>query len=222
VDKFKLTPSFDVFVIIALGFDFASRISIKHFLARRSKEVVIARLADTVMPQSIDHRVKYTSMRTVSLTDQPDPDTLTERSVSPNRTTLTSEPTPKEDHSPAVWGLGWRSPTLMVVLYLCGLALSVGHHLYYNSLDNTLVKSAEQQTWAIRIGTGFAFVVKTLLVAAIGIAAVQQIWATLRRKSVNLRGIDAMFSVLSDPLTFFVPDMWMCAKTLTLLAIVSW
>jgi hypothetical protein len=88
------------------------------------------------MAQSIDHRVKYTSMRTVSLTDQPDLDTSTERSVSPNHTTLTSEPTPKDDHSPAVWGLGWRSPTLMVVLYLCGVAFSVGHHLYYNSLDN--------------------------------------------------------------------------------------
>jgi hypothetical protein len=110
----------------------------------------------------------------------------------------------------------------MIGLYLCGLLLSVGHHLYYNRLDNTLVKSVEQQTWAIRIGTGFAFVVKTLFVAAIGIAAVQQIWTTLRRKSVNLRGIDAMFSVLNNPMAFLVPDMWICAKTLTLLATISW
>lgn len=176
------------------------------------------------MPQLIDHRVKYTSMRTVSSTDQSDPDTLTEQSSSLYHTTPTgtSAPTPKNDQSTAAWGVGWRSPILMIGLYLCGLASSAGHHLYYRSLNNTLVKSAEQQTWAIRIGTGFAFVVKTLLVAAIGIAAVQQIWATLRKKSVNLRGIDAMFSVLSDPLAFFVYDMWICAKTLTVLAIVSW
>ncbi|KAJ5353700.1 hypothetical protein N7541_006264 [Penicillium brevicompactum] len=176
------------------------------------------------MPQSIDHGVRYTSMRTVALTDQPSPDSLTERPTLPHHIRATSEfaPIPKDDYSPAVWGLGWRSPTLMVGLFLGGLALSVGHHLYYKSHDNTLVKSAEQQTWTIRIGTGFAFLVKTLLVAAIGIAAVQQMWATLRKKSVNIRGIDAMFSILSDPLAFFVPDMWICAKTLTVLAIVSW
>ncbi|CAG8416426.1 unnamed protein product [Penicillium salamii] len=163
-------------------------------------------------------------MRTISLTDQPHPDSMTERSTSPHHIRATSEfaRSPQDDHSPAVWGLGWRSPTLMVGLFLCGLALSVGHHIYYKSYDNTLVQSAEQQTWTVRIGTGFAFLVKTLLVAAIGIAAVQQMWATLRKKSVNIRGIDAMFSILSDPLAFFVPDMWICAKTLTLLAIVSW
>jgi hypothetical protein len=111
---------------------------------------------------------------------------------------------------------------MMIGLYLCGMGLSLGHHLYYDSLDDTLVQSVEQQTWAIRIGTGFAFLIKTLFVAAIGIAAVQQIWSTLRRKSVNLRGIDAMFSILNNPITYFIPDLWICAKTVTLLATVSW
>lgn len=179
------------------------------------------------MPQFIDHRMKYAAMDIVSLTDQPESNTLIKHSVLPCQTTAASSTssvptTPKGDHSSAAWGVGWRLPTLMIGLFLCGLSFSVGHHVYYKSLDNTLVKSTEEQTWALRIGTGFAFVVKTLLVAAIGIAAMQQIWATLRRKSVNLRGIDAMFSILNDPLAFFVPDMWLCAKTLTLLAIISW
>ncbi|OQE22468.1 hypothetical protein PENSTE_c010G08634 [Penicillium steckii] len=178
------------------------------------------------MPQFIDHRMKYAAMDIISLTDQPESNTLIKHSISPYHTTAVSStssvPTPKHDHSSAEWGVGWRSPTLMIGLFLCGLSFSVGHHVYYKSLDDTLVKSTEEQTWALRIGTGFAFVVKTLLVAAIGIAAVQQIWATLRRKSVNLRGIDAMFSILNDPLAFFAPDMWLCAKTLTLLAIISW
>ena len=178
------------------------------------------------MPQFIDHRMKYAAMHIASLTDQPESNNLTKHSISPSHTTAasgtSSVPTPKDGHSSAAWGVGWRSPTLMIGLFLCGLSFSVGHHVYYKSLDDTLVKSTEEQTWALRIGTGFAFVVKTLLVAAIGIAAVQQIWATLRRKSVNLRGIDAMFSILNDPLAFFAPDMWLCAKTLTLLAIISW
>lgn len=79
-----------------------------------------------------------------------------------------------------------------------------------------------KQTWAIRIGTGFAFLIKSFLVSAIVIAAVQGIWVTLRRKSVKLRGIDGMFAVLTSPITFLIPDLWVYAKTLTLLAVISW
>ncbi|KAL4908141.1 hypothetical protein BDW74DRAFT_97561 [Aspergillus multicolor] len=131
-------------------------------------------------------------------------------------------PLDKDESSPAAWGIGWRCPTLMVGLLLCGAGLATGHHFYYRSLDNTLVSSADQQAWAIRIGTAFAFLVKSALVAAVGIAAAQQIWATLRRKSVKLSGIDGMFGVLSNPISFFIPDLWMYAKTLTLVAIISW
>ncbi|RDW60438.1 uncharacterized protein DSM5745_10896 [Aspergillus mulundensis] len=127
-----------------------------------------------------------------------------------------------DESSPVTWGIGWRCPTLMVGLLLCGAGLATGHHFYYRSLDNTLVNSADQQAWAIRIGTALAFLVKSSLVSAVGIAAAQEIWATLRRKSVKLSGIDGMFAVLSNPMSFFIPDMWMYAKTLTLLAIISW
>lgn len=139
------------------------------------------------------------------------------------KTVYTSpQPVPHDEISPAKWGIGWWCPTLMVGSVICGAMLSVGHHLYYQSLDNTRVHSIDQQTWAIRIGTGFAFLNKTFLVAGVGIAAVQEIWATLRRKSIKLSGIDGMFAVLNNPLAFFIPDLWVYAKTLTLLAIISW
>ncbi|KAL3434677.1 hypothetical protein BDV09DRAFT_185593 [Aspergillus tetrazonus] len=124
--------------------------------------------------------------------------------------------------TPAAWGIGWRCPTLMIGLVTCGAMLSVGHHFFYRSFDDTLVDSTDQQTWAIRVGTGFAFLIKACLVSAVGVAAVQETWATLRRKSVKLSGIDGMFAVLDNPLAFLTPDLWMHAKTLTVLAIVSW
>jgi hypothetical protein len=76
--------------------------------------------------------------------------------------------------------------------------------------------------WAIRISTGFAFLVKASLISAVGVAAVQEIWAVLRKKFMKLRGIDAMFAVLTSPLAFLVPDLWVYAKVLTVMAIVSW
>jgi hypothetical protein len=148
------------------------------------------------------------------------PDHHTPEQKAPNETTYAS---PQRDgNSPAAWGFGWQCPTLMVVSVVCGAMISVGHHFYYHSLDNTLVNSVDQQTWAIRIGTGFAFLNKTFLTSAVGIAAAQQIWATLRRKFVKLSAIDGMFDILTNPVSFLILDLWIYAKTLTLLAIISW
>jgi hypothetical protein len=111
---------------------------------------------------------------------------------------------------------------MMIGFAVCGALLALGHHLYYNSLDSTVVTSTNQQTWAIRIGTGFAFLVKASLISAVGVAAVQEIWAVLRKKFMKIRGIDAMFAVLTSPLAFLVPDLWVYAKVLTVMAIISW
>ncbi|KAB8223226.1 hypothetical protein BDV33DRAFT_228673 [Aspergillus novoparasiticus] len=110
----------------------------------------------------------------------------------------------------------------MVGLVISSAMLSVGHHYYYKSLDGGRVASREEQTWAIRTGTGFAFLIKSCLVAAVGLAAVQETWATLRRKSVRLSGIDSMFAIRDTPLAFLTLDVWIYAKTLTVLAIASW
>ncbi|KAJ5827485.1 hypothetical protein N7447_004248 [Penicillium robsamsonii] len=140
----------------------------------------------------------------------------------PDATTTTYASPSRDGITPAAWGIGWRVPSMMVGLVFAGAMFSMGHHLYYQSLDGARVNSVDQQTWAIRIGTGFAFLIKSFFVSAVGIAAVQVMWATLRRKFVNLRGIDGMFSILSSPLALLTPDLWMCAKTLILLAIMSW
>jgi hypothetical protein len=68
------------------------------------------------------------------------------------------------------------------------------HHLYYDSLNDTRVHSINQQTWAIQIGTGFAFLIRFFLVAAVGVAATQ------RKKSILLYGINGMFAVMGSPL----------------------
>ncbi|CAG8909080.1 unnamed protein product [Penicillium egyptiacum] len=165
------------------------------------------------MPTSNGGQVEYGP----ALVQNPD---HTPEQKSANETTYASPP--RGENTPAAWGVGWQCPTLMVVSVVCGAMISVGHHFYYRSLDNTLVNSVDQQTWAIRIGTGFAFLNKTFLASAVGIAAAQEIWATLRRKSVKLSAIDGMFDILTNPISFLIPDLWMYAKTLTLLAIISW
>ncbi|KAL4899019.1 hypothetical protein BDW74DRAFT_164112 [Aspergillus multicolor] len=145
----------------------------------------------------------------------------------PDKRAQSSTPVPVADHdgeteAPAKWGIDWRCPTLMIGLLISGAIFAVGHHFYYRSFAGARVASREEQVWAIRIGTGFAFLIKSCLVSSVGLAAVQETWSTVRRKSVRLSGIDSMFAVRGSPLAFLTPDLWLYAKTLTALAIVCW
>ena len=163
------------------------------------------------------HSVGHTQSDTVSV-HQPD-----QVNVDPKTPQQTSSvPTDGREITPAKWGIGWQCPAMMVGPVICGALLAVGHHLYYDSLDDTPVHSINQQTWAIRIGTGFAFLIRSFLVAAVGVAATQELWATLRKKSIRLYGIDSMFAVMGSPLALLTWDVWVYAKTLTLLAILAW
>ncbi|KAK1761515.1 hypothetical protein QBC47DRAFT_370314 [Echria macrotheca] len=117
---------------------------------------------------------------------------------------------------------GTQTPAAVCGLIAAALGFAIGHHFYYQSLSGTVVQSEDQQAWSIRLGTGAAVLTKTSLVALIGIAAVQRIWATLRRKSMTLGGIDAVFGIMGDPTWFFSGELLGHAKILVLLAVVSW
>lgn len=123
---------------------------------------------------------------------------------------------------PVKWGIGWRFPILLVSFFITGTLAAMGHHIYYQGLENTPVQSSSQQIWAIRIGSGLAFLSKTCLAAVMSMIATQQIWFTVRRRFITLRGIDSMFKLMSDPTAILNRDLLTWAKTLALLASLSW
>lgn len=51
----------------------------------------------------------------------------------------------------------------------------------------------------------------------------QRIWQTLREKTVSIRGLDGMFSVIEDP-TWFVlaPEIFKKARVASVLAVATW
>lgn len=122
----------------------------------------------------------------------------------------------------ARWGVSWQFPALVTGLFIGSLLFAVGHHLYYDKLSNTVVQSDSQQAWAIRIGTGLAFVTRMGLTIVVGIAGAQQLWLTLRRKAISIADIDGMFDLLRDPIALFRRGVLVHAKTLSLIALVSW
>jgi len=55
----------------------------------------------------------------------------------------------------------------MLGLLLLGVVAAIGHHVFYSYLNTENVdETAVTQTWAIRIGTAFAYLFKTALIAA--------------------------------------------------------
>lgn len=111
---------------------------------------------------------------------------------------------------------------LMTGSLLAGLALAIGHHLFYDYLNDRIVESQNQQEWFLRIGTGMAFLVRALLSAAVGIAYTQILWRTLRSRSITLGGINSLFGVSHTAWNFTNSELWTAAPGLAVVAIVAW
>ncbi|KAH7186164.1 uncharacterized protein B0J16DRAFT_305840 [Fusarium flagelliforme] len=111
---------------------------------------------------------------------------------------------------------------LMTGSLLSGLALAIGHHFFYDYLNDRIVESQNQQEWFLRIGTGLAFLVRALLSAAVGIAYTQILWRTLRSKSITIQGIDSLFGVSHTAWDFTTLELWTAAPALAVVAVIAW
>ncbi|RFN48804.1 hypothetical protein FIE12Z_6859 [Fusarium flagelliforme] len=111
---------------------------------------------------------------------------------------------------------------LMTGSLLSGLALAIGHHVFYDYLNNRIVESQNQQEWFLRIGTGMAFLARALLSAAVGIAYTQILWRTLRSKSITIEGINSLFGVSHTAWDFTTLELWTAAPGLAIVAMIAW
>ncbi|KAK8209880.1 hypothetical protein IWZ01DRAFT_332530 [Phyllosticta capitalensis] len=116
----------------------------------------------------------------------------------------------------------WQSPALMAGFFVAGVCLALGHHLHYQNLEGQVVGSATTQQWAIRFGTVFAFLSKACLTAAVGIAFTQRLWVTVKKEPISLRNLDNVFSLTTDPASFFSFEVLSSAKILCILAACMW
>lgn len=96
------------------------------------------------------------------------------------------EKTTTARQKPTSWGIHWRKPTFIVSMLLLGLCLSLGHHFYYNYLDNKVTGDAAKQAWPTRIGTGLAFLVTSFLKAGTVASLGQYIWTVVKRQPLTM------------------------------------
>ncbi|KKK23717.1 hypothetical protein AOCH_006792 [Aspergillus ochraceoroseus] len=110
----------------------------------------------------------------------------------------------------------------MVLCWIIGLALALGHHFYYYSLNDTIVGDQNRQAWSSRIGTGLAFLTKTFLTTAVGIACVQNLWWILRLTPMKLSTLDSMLDIRGSIFNFFDLHVWLRGPNVAILGLISW
>ena len=111
---------------------------------------------------------------------------------------------------------------LMTGSFISGLALAIGHHFFYDYLNDRIVENQNQQEWFLRIGTGMAFLVRALLSTAVGISYTQMLWWTLRSKSITIEGINSLFGVTHTAWDFTTLELWTTAPALAIAAVIAW
>ena len=110
----------------------------------------------------------------------------------------------------------------MFGLLFIGALTAISHHLFYSHLNKKIIDNAAiGQTWAIRIGTAFAFLFKTALVAAVSVVYAQGFWFIVRRNAFEIGTLDDFFILLNNPLRFFNKSLYGRAILLFGLAMVA-
>jgi hypothetical protein len=90
---------------------------------------------------------------------------------------------------------------LMVAFYLFAAGLAIAHHLFYQHLDGKAVKGS--QRWTNRFATAIAFAFKTSLTVSVSLAFQEALWAAVRQRFFKIGSLDKLFTVQSNPLSFF-------------------
>jgi hypothetical protein len=142
----------------------------------------------------------------------------------------TSEAPPTESTE-----IGIIMPLTMIMALISGLFAAIGHHLFYEGLDNQIVPSQGWKAYGIEFtsqqlniagGTALAFLVKLCLVLAVSTSYTQAIWDTARactkERGMTITQLDAAFSVLSNIVALKEVRLWSRYPMLILLATVAW
>ncbi|KAK5739812.1 hypothetical protein LTR17_005098 [Elasticomyces elasticus] len=113
----------------------------------------------------------------------------------------------------------WHAPTSMTAALTCAIALALGHHFFYASLDshltpvgsyNVIGKSLSKQQFNTAVGTAFAFLVKSALTVATTLAYVQVFWWTVNsaKQGSTLAELDTLSALGNIVSLFNVMDRW--------------
>ncbi|KAF2690445.1 hypothetical protein K458DRAFT_328836 [Lentithecium fluviatile CBS 122367] len=116
----------------------------------------------------------------------------------------------------------WRSPILMVVLFLVGLAMGLAHCVFYHRLASKIVGSPDAQEEKIRFGTAFAFLSQISLGACVWTCYTQWLWRTVKTKEMTVRALNHAFGAETSVLSLLDMEMLKKLRVGYFMAALAW
>ena len=104
----------------------------------------------------------------------------------------------------------FSAPVTVASSFICGVALAIGHHCFYQNLQGQRVPETSNflsqitpydvsdQQFNVSVGTVFAFLVKALLGVAVSTVFNQLAWIAVKTRTPKITVIDDLFSVMSN------------------------
>lgn len=128
----------------------------------------------------------------------------------------------EEDSGPGIWSF-LNALIIISCALIASLALALGHHFLYRRVQGRAINDVSiSQSWMLRFGTDFAFLVSTTFGISVGTSYVQYQWLKLRRTSFRVDEIDCLTDVLKNALRFFYSLVFFKQPILFLMAVVAW
>ncbi|KAH0171297.1 hypothetical protein KCU67_g2249, partial [Aureobasidium melanogenum] len=129
--------------------------------------------------------------------------------------------------------LHWRALCILYGSLLASIAFSVGHHLYYQSLNNQIVSieielaigpwaGVQSQKFNTAVGTTLASFFRTFLSITVTTAYCQIVWHALKAETTKANVVDAISGILANPMGFLNLGAWRKSALLLPLAIAIW
>lgn len=109
----------------------------------------------------------------------------------------------------------------MVALIILGSAIAFIHHLS-NKFLSEKTTAEYPQMWVKNLDLAAAFFVKCSFAAAINLAFQETLWEALRARSTRIRSLDKLFTVQSNPFSFFSIDAFKTASSALVMAAIQW
>ncbi|RDW81970.1 hypothetical protein BP6252_03082 [Coleophoma cylindrospora] len=134
-----------------------------------------------------------------------------------------SESSTREHEYKAAWGIGWWTPTLIIVSYLSAVVIAVGHLLFFKFLDGKIAEGPGlvfEQSYMTTISNILAACFEITIQTSLGIAFVQYLWHVLRKVALPVSTIETLFCLRSSPQLVFSGTGLRNAPMLTFIAIV--
>ncbi|KAI9767275.1 MAG: hypothetical protein M1839_004541 [Geoglossum umbratile] len=116
----------------------------------------------------------------------------------------------------------WKSPLLLLIFFIIGLAMSIAHCVFYPKLSGIVVGNSSNQERNIRFGTAFSFLAQIALTATVWLSYTQLLWGFVGKEEVTVKGLNAAFGADTSVFSLLNFEMLRKFRTGSSMALFAW